>query len=155
MTNAKHERLQAGFTFPELIVSLAILGIIFVMVTINISPLPANVTQTSATDKLINNIRSQQTLAMSDALAYGIHFEEGSYTLFKGNVYIPGGPDNFIINLDEGTYIYNVTFPGNLIFSAGSGDVQNYIAGSDSLTLGSQITDKVTVIKINKYGANY
>lgn len=147
--------IHKGFTIIELLVSFAILLVLFALVTINISPLPSNTLQVTNLDVLLSDIRSQQTWAMSDDSSYGVHFESGSYTLFKGNTYIEG-VTNTVINLDPGIVFSNITLPDSVIvFSPGSGDVINYLEGQDSFAINSSVTNKSTVIKINKYGATY
>ena len=149
-------RLSSGFTLIELLVSIGILIIIYGIVAINIAPLPSNTLQNASLDTLISDIRGQQTLSMSQGTTNGVYFESGSYTLFSGTSYVDGANGNFDIVLDSGIVLSNVTFPNStLIFLPGSGDVSGYVAGSDSLTIGSTVTGKTTVIRINKYGATY
>lgn len=148
--------MNKGFTLIELLVSMGILAILFAITTINISPLPSNTLQSTNLDTLLPDIRSQQTLAMASDESHGVHFESGSYTLFKGDSYIQGLFANTVINLDSGIVFSNVTFPNSVIvFSPGTGDVTGYMAGVDSFTIRSSVTNKSTVIKINKYGATY
>ena len=148
--------MNKGFTLIELLVSMGILTILFAITTINISPLPSNTLQATNLDTLLPDIRSQQTLAMASDASYGVHFESGSYTLFKGDSYTQGLFANTIINLDSGIVFSNVTFPNSIIvFSPGTGDIAGYMAGVDSFTIRSSVTNKSTVIKINKYGATY
>ena len=145
-----------GYTLIELLVSMGILAVLFAITTINISPLPSNTLQTTNLDTLLSDIRSQQTLAMTGDTSYGVHFESGSYTLFKGNSYTQGLFANTVINLDSGIVFSNITFPNSvIIFSSGSGGTPGYTAGADSFTIKSSVTNKLTVVKINKYGATY
>ena len=145
-----------GYTLVELLVSMGILAILFAITTVNISPLPSNTLQVTNLDILLSDIRSQQTQAMANNASYGVHFESGSYTLFKGSSYTQGLFANTIIDLDSGIVFSNVTFPNSaIIFSSGTGDVSGYSAGSDSFTIKSTVTNKSTVIKINKHGATY
>lgn len=147
---------SAGFTLVELLVSIGILVIIFAIVSINISPIPSNTLQNASLDTLVSDIRSQQTLAMTTGSPHGIHFESGNYTLFSGATYTQGSVGNFVINLDSGIVLTNLTFPNStVVFLAGSGDISGYIPNQDSFTLGSTVTNKFTLVKINKYGANY
>lgn len=147
---------NAGFTLIELLVSVGILITLFALITINVSPLPSNALQSTNLDTLLADIKSQQTLSMSDGSNYGIHFENGSYTMFKGNSFTQGLPSNTVITLDAGIVISNITFPNNeIIFSSGSGEIAGYVAGSDSFTFGSSVTGKTSTVKINKYGATY
>lgn len=156
LMNLTSERKSKGYTLIELLISICILGLIFAITTINISPLPSNTLQSTSQDLVIADLRSQQTKAMSTDSAYGVHFETNSYTMFKGDAYIQGLTTNTVVNLDSGIVFANVTFPNNLIiFLAGSGDISGYAAGMDSFDVVSDVTNKTTTVKINKYGATY
>lgn len=147
---------KQGFTLIELLISIGILVVLFAIVTINLSTLPSNTLEAANRDTLINDIRAQQTLAMADGVNYGIHFEDNSYTLFKGDSYTVGSAGNFVVNLDTGIRFTNITLPNSsIVFSAGSGDVVNYSSISDSFTIDNQTTGKTFEIRINKYGADY
>jgi prepilin-type N-terminal cleavage/methylation domain-containing protein len=149
-------KMNKGYTLIELLVSMGILLVLFTLTTVNISPLPSNTLQSTNLDVLLADIRSQQTLSMSNDSSYGVHLESGSYTLFKGGTYTQGLSSNTIISLDSGITLSGITFPGSVIvFSRGSGDVAGYTTGADSFTLESSATNKSSVIRINKYGATY
>ena len=151
-----HIKMNKGFTLIELVVSIAILLVLFAIITLNVSPLPSNSLQSANLDTLLSDLRSQQTWSMSNGSPYGIHFETESYSLFKGDTYTQGLPTNTVINLDSGIIFSNVTLPNYvIIFSPGSGDVAAYTAGQDSFNLTSSVTGKSTSVKINKYGATY
>jgi prepilin-type N-terminal cleavage/methylation domain-containing protein len=149
-------KYRHGFTLIELLVSMGILAILFAIATINISPLPSNTLQTTNLDILLSDIKSQQTQAMTNDAFYGVYFGSGSYTLFKGASYTQGLSTNTVINLDSGIVFSNVSFPNSVVvFSPGTGDVSGYSPGADSITIKSSVTNKLTVIRINKHGATY
>jgi prepilin-type N-terminal cleavage/methylation domain-containing protein len=149
-------KLVRGFTLVELLVSMGILALIFGLSSVNISQLPSNTVQSTNLDTLKSDIRSQQTLSMSNDSSYGVHFESNSYTLFKGDSYTQGLNANTVISLDSGIVFTNTTFSNSVVvFSPGTGDVSNYLAGSDGFTIKSSGTNQATVVKINKYGATY
>lgn len=155
MTNDKF-RLQNAFTLVELLVSIGVLAVIFAISSIVLSTVIPSTSQSTANDVLISDIKSQQSLAMSNDSAYGIHFETNSYTLFRGLSYNPNDSSNFVVNLDPTVRFANVTWPGNvLLFGAGTGDVSGYVVGSDSFDLTNSQTNKITTIKLNQYGATY
>jgi prepilin-type N-terminal cleavage/methylation domain-containing protein len=149
-------KLQRGFTLVELLVSMAVLAIIFGISSIALSGILPSTSQSTASDVLISDIKTQQSQAMSTDSGYGIHFEANSYTLFTGEVYVQNAPTNFVVNLEPTVSFSDITLPGNvLVFSPGTGDVEGYTAGNDSFSLKNSQTNKITNIKINQYGATY
>jgi prepilin-type N-terminal cleavage/methylation domain-containing protein len=148
--------MNKGFTLVELLVSMGILVVLFAITTINISPLPSNTLQATNYDTLLSDIKSQQSQAMASNSPYGVHFESESYTLFKGGSYTQGLFANTVINLDSGIVISDVTFPNSqIVFSPGTGDASGYVTGTDGFTIKSTVTNKSTVVRLNKYGATY
>lgn len=147
---------QSAFTLVELIVSLAVLAVIFAISSITISTILPSTSQSTASDVLMADIKAQQSLSMSNDSFYGVHFETDSYTLFTGAVYSVSAPSNFVVNLDPTVRFANVTFPqNNLVFMPGSGDINGYAVGNDSFSIINTQTNKVTSIKLNQYGATY
>ena len=145
-----------GFTLVELLVSIGILAVIFAMSSIVLSRVLPSTSQSTTFDTLISDLRTQQSQAMSTDAFYGIYFGSNSYTLFSGAAYNPSSPSNFVVTLDPTVNFTNITLPGNvLVFSPGSGDVNGYLSGSDSVNITNSQTNQVTVVKINQYGATY
>jgi prepilin-type N-terminal cleavage/methylation domain-containing protein len=157
--------MKKGFTIVELMVSIGILTILFAFTTINVTRLPSSAAQSASHDRLINDIRGQQTKAMTSfdpaltpvgGKSYGIHFETTSYTIFTGTNYSPSDLSNFVIELDPNVTITNVSFPNSqVVFTPGTGDVTGYINGSDSISTTNSATGEVKILRINKYGATY
>jgi len=142
-----------GFTVVELLVSMGILAILFALTTISLGRLPGSASQGATVDMLLTDIRSQQTQAMSNDSGYGVHFESGSYTLFKGSSYSSNNSSNFVVTLDPGLTFINITFPGSqIIYSPGNGEI---LSGSGSFTLSSSQIGQDKSVNINKYGATY
>lgn len=153
MTNVKFQmggkKIASGFTLVELMVSIGILTILFALTTINIGRLPSSASQSSGYDRLVSDLRSQQTKSMTGygAESFGLHFENSSYTLFTGSY----GTENYIVSLDPSLTFTGVTFPGSeIIFEAGSGDLMD---ATGSASISNSLTDEVKTLKINKYGA--
>lgn len=144
---------SAGFTLVELMVSIGILVILFTISTINFSTILPNTSQSTTINSLVSDIRAQQTKAQAGNSQYGIHFESASYTLFKGTTYSSTDPSNFVVTLDP---TVRLTSTGSqIVFSSGSGDVSDPPGGNENVSLTNSETNKVTVIKVNKYGATY
>lgn len=141
-------------------VSIGILLVLFALTTINVSRLPSATAQTSGYDVLISDVRSQQTKAMARGTAFGIEFEGTSYIIFTGTSFNPSDANNFTVELDPNLSFTGSTFPANssgtyVVFTAGSGDFTNYVAGADSISMTNNATGEVKVVRINKYGATY
>lgn len=156
MTDDKNNIFSKGFTLVELMVSIAVLGILFAISSIVLSTVLPSTSQSTTNDVLLSDIRAQQTQAMSNDSSYGIHFGTTSYTLFTGATFNPDDASNFVVNLDPTVRFTNILWPGSVIvFLPGSGDIAGYAAGSDSLDISNTQTNKVTTIKFNRYGATY
>lgn len=149
-------KLSIGFTIVELMVSMGILAVIFAISTINLSTIIPNTSQSTSFDTLLNDIKAQQTKAMSGNTSFGVHFESDKYTLFQGDTYVSGNSSNFDMAMDPTVRITNINFPGaQIVFLAGSGDISGFVAGNDNFSLSNTQTNLVTTIRINKYGATY
>jgi len=157
-TNLSNINLCAGFTLIEVMVSIGILAILFALTTINLTRLPSTTSQSSSYDRLVSDLRSQQTRAMvSYDSPYGVYFENESYTLFTGSSY-SGGTDYYTVDLDPNLTFpaIGITFPDSqVVFAAGSGDIINYAQGKDSVTIMNSLTNEPKTLKVNKYGATY
>ena len=152
MANAKfqirNKKITSGFTLIELMVSMGILLILFALTTINLTRLPSSASQSSSYDRLVSDLRGQQTKAMVGygAETYGVHFESASYTLFTRTY----GTDNYTINLDPNITFTGVTFPNSqVVFASGSGDV---IGATGSASISNSVTGEVKTLRLNRYG---
>jgi prepilin-type N-terminal cleavage/methylation domain-containing protein len=148
--------MKKGFTVVELMVSIGILTVLFALTTINITRLPSSAAQSSSYDRLVSDLRGQQSRAMSgyNGESYGIYFENTSYTLFTGTSYATG-TEYFKVDLDPNLTFTSDTFSGaQVVFTAGSGD-SGVTVGSDSVSITNSGTNDVKILKINKYGATY
>jgi len=143
-----------GFTFPELIVTIAILVTLLGFITVNLVNSQHRASLTGTVDTFISDMKNQQLKAMVGATegrtnpdSYGIYFQTNSYTLFHGTTYSSSDPANFVITLDP--LIQFTSFPNTIVFFQRSGETGtvNTITVQDT---GSSTNQKT--ITINRYG---
>ncbi len=149
-------RLARGFTLPELVV---VMGIFILLLSIGIMGLAPNFSHAevnAGSDLLLADVKSQQAKAMAGETSlggantpHGIYTGADYYTLFSG-VFDPNSPANITTTLPTGTTLAS-TFPSNIIlFVPGSGEIDNFQSGQNSLTLTSAgYTD---LLEFNQYG---
>lgn len=155
--------MQKGFTLVELMVSLAILLVLFALTSVNLTRIPSSSNMEATYQTLVSDVKYQQTLAMagatgntSDSQNFGVRFESNRYVLFTGAVYNPSDPSNFSINLDPPLSISTISFPGGvMVFSKGSGEILDYSPGNDFVSLVNGITGEIKTLRLNKNGASY
>lgn len=125
---------KKGITAVELLVVMAVIGMIVMIVLPQFSKVRENqVLKNAASDILstVNKARSQ-TLASVNSSEYGVHFQADKIIIFKGKVFSPADPNNETINLLTPAAISNVTLGG---VSRISGDVYfNRLLGAPSTT---------------------
>jgi len=151
---------EKGFTFAEIIVVFGVVAMLFGLAYSSTMKAQQSTSLESAVLILVSDIKNQQTNTMMgftlgglSASEYGVHFELDSYTLFKGTTYNPSEQTNLVIDLPTNISFSNLTFPNStILFSKGSGEVSNYVSGSDTITLLSNLS-KSRTLRINKLGA--
>lgn len=119
--NNKCSFFNTGFTLIELIIMLAILGLIATIVTTRITDISSSVRVSSAMSQISSDIELVKEMSLakhqSMSITFDIHLER--YTIRKGNNIVSDypGSDNGSINLSEGTLtgidITNVNINGS------------------------------------------
>lgn len=157
---------KRGFTLPELIISVAIIMMIFGFAGVNLLRIVPQADLNQVFEAFVADAKSQQYRAMlgesSGVLQedYGIKIDSGSYTLFRGNAFAPGDADNYTVTFPQtitATTGLPETASGAIVFSALTGEIRNFaydhpeyysvsFTGPDS----SQIT-----VRFNKLGNVY
>lgn len=151
---------QRGYTFVELLVSIGIIGTLLGIVTINLVRAQSNASVTATVDRLIADMREQQTKAMvgsndgtGNGNSYGIYFLSDRYILFEGTSYNSSNSANFTVSPSNGSILTNITFPGStLIFSQQSGEVSGFTQGSNTVTIQSASGSEQKTLTVNRYG---
>ncbi|HSW80200.1 MAG TPA: prepilin-type N-terminal cleavage/methylation domain-containing protein [Candidatus Saccharimonadales bacterium] len=148
---------ESGFTLIEFLVVIAISAILLALLTLNLGKVQETSSVTSSADTLMNDIKSQQIMAMagdkgsaSSQQPQGLHIQSNSYVLYAGSSYNSGDTNNFTINISP--YTISTTFPSsNLLFQKGDGMVSGFTAGSNTITITRYGSSKT--ITVDKYGA--
>jgi len=125
---------KKGITALELLIVLAILGIIILIVLPQFGSMRANQVMKDATSDIISALDKarSQTLASINSSEYGVHFQSDRVIIFKGQVFSSGAADNETILITTPVNISNVTLGG---VSSTSGDIYfNRLYGVPSAT---------------------
>lgn len=149
---------SAGFTLVELLVVLAITTMLFGLIGINLGHPQTVASTTTSVDTLLADIRGQQLLAMvggtgsgTSAQPHGIYLETSRYTLFADSSYNAGDSDNFVVHLSPGAQL-TTSFPDiQVVFSKGTGEVENFVDGSNTITIANGGVSRT--ITMNRFGA--
>lgn len=120
---------KKGITIIELLVVLAVLGIIFSIVIPQFSKMRENQVLKSGVQDILSSLDKarSQTLASLDSSEYGVHFEADKIIIFKGKDFIDETIGNEIINIITPATISSValgctpTIPCDIFFNRLSG----------------------------------
>ncbi len=109
--------IRDGFTLVEILIVIAILGILSAISILTFRALYTNATLRAATQEvylMLEDARSR-TLASEDAFTYGVHIASSSVTRFRGSVYVAGDANNVVYVFEGG-----VTATGTIVASGSS-----------------------------------
>lgn len=148
-----------GFSLIEVIVAMAVLFSLVSFMTLNLSGSTNTANFSGSVYTFIADFKNQQTKAMQGDTegrgtpdTYSIFINSSSYTLFHGSTYNSADLTNFDINTPVG-YQITTTFPGSqIVFTKGSGEINPYMEGANSITIRNIRTTEQKVIQVNKYG---
>jgi prepilin-type N-terminal cleavage/methylation domain-containing protein len=107
-------RNQDGFTLVELVITLAIFGIL-VLIGIGLSSNTLGRNQTgNVTQDVVTTLRRAQWQSMNghEDIEWGVHFETDLFVLFKAPTYSVSDPDNVLTNLPNDVEITSITLTG-------------------------------------------
>lgn len=151
-------RHEGGFSLVELLVVFVIAAILFVFSIINLKTPQTNATVASSLDTLLADIKSEQSQAMlggtgglGSAQNYGLYIQPNQYTIFAGSTYSAVNSTNFVISMPTGATLSSTLPSSQLIFTKGSGEVQGFVSGSNTITATTGSTTKT--ITIDRFGA--
>ena len=123
---------KRGVSVVELLVAIAILGIILAVVLTPFSKSRERATLDSAVVDILTGISQarSKTLASMDSSSYGVHFASNEVIIFKGTSFSSGDPDNDTISITQPAAVSDVTLDGE---SGSSGEFYfSRLSGSPS-----------------------
>jgi len=152
---------RAGFSLIELVIVVAVLGIMFSMIRIPWGSLFVKNDKTMVAGRIGERIYTAYVKAASgtfleeggDMVPAGVFFEENKITSFVGEAYLPGSIENEEYLLSSGWQVVNVEFLNStLLFVAGSGEVFNWATESSGFSILNTGTGEVFSYEINNWG---
>lgn len=150
---------QAGFTIIEALLVMSIFIVLAGFSTISLLRAKHSSSLSTSVDTFISDLKQQQLKAMvgdTEGRAasgnYGIFFGAGKYTLFYG-AYSSTDSSNFDVSLGDSIQFSDITFPGSkIVFKQGSGEIESYIDGSNTITIKDIMDNSQKIITLNEYG---
>ena len=105
---------QKGITVLEVLIALAILGILFSIVLPQFSKIRENQVLKNAVGDIVSVLHDaqSQSLASVDSSEYGVHFQSDRVIIFKGKIFSVGEVSNKTIDIILPASISNVTLDG-------------------------------------------
>ena len=154
----KSKMLERGFTILELVMAMGFMVMMLALVTINFGNVQRQGSVTTASETLITDLSQQQIKAMVGDTEgrvanddYGIKFNSTNYTLFHGT-YSALETTNFSVNLPEIVRVDTTFANSEIIFLKGSGEIKDFVDGSNTITLRETINSNQKTIRFNRYG---
>lgn len=147
-----------GFTFPELIVVIAIVITLSSIAVVNLLGIQRRANINATASKIAADLKFQQLKSMfrdtegqSSSDSYGVYLEQDKYTLFRGHPYSASSTSNFEIALDQTIQLSGNGF-SEYAFASGSGEIVNFGSGDKTITVINTQNGEQKTITINQYG---
>jgi len=145
--------MRRGYTFLELIIVVAILGILVLIAGPIFNTLQNSSQTVRATSEIVSTLRQarENSRARVSDVAYGVFFNinptgDDSYTLYEGNSYATRNSNQDIVKTLPSPFTLSTTLVGNEInFSKGRGILDN----TGTITVSQVSTGVTRVITIN------
>lgn len=147
--------MRKGLTLIEVIVVMAIVALLAALTSFNLLSGRRQAEKRSVVEQVVSDMRSQQSRAMvGDSLgaSFGIHFANNTYTLFTGATFNAADASNFVVTLDNNIEFTTTFLGNNIVFTPVSGEVTNYVLGSDTVTIIDATDTSYHILHINQYG---
>lgn len=150
-----------GFSLIELVIVVAILGIMFSMIRIPWGSLFTKNNKTMIASRINERIYTAYVKAASgtfleengEAVPAGVFFEENKITSFVGDIYLLGAVENEEYILPSGWRVVNVEFlDSRLLFAVGGGEVSDWSTGNNGFSILRVSTGEVFSYEVNNWG---
>ncbi len=141
LSTVNDQRSRPGFTLIEILLVMTIFATLFSFTGFSFLRSQTESNLNTTVQILVSDLKDQQIKAMSGAsdgansLAQGIFFETNRYILFSGNTYSAGDSNNFAVDIKEGINVFTTLPSSQIVFSKNSGEFENYISGSNTITV--------------------
>lgn len=150
---------RSAFTLVDLLLVIGLVAVAFSLTTVNLLGLQNKPSLSASVQKLLVDLKSQQTRAMvgdsaggSVSYAWGVYVEPTGYTLFRGTTYSAADTYNFVVAMDPNISL-STSFVGNtIVFNKRSGEINNFSAGADSITVTNTASGEGNSITLNSLG---
>lgn len=143
---------RKGFTLVEVLVVMAIMLILTLISVQGLQTFAYRTGYISAARTVFGALEEAQarTLASDGSLAYGVHFETDSVTIFQGSTYTAGTVTNDVRTLPARTSIDNIALVGgtnNIIFTRLTGTTSSSGTVRVIVTSNSSLSRTITIYK--------
>lgn len=144
----EHSQSRKGITVVELIIVLAVVGVISLVAFSPLVRFRDNQVLVATTEQIVSLIYAARTntIASKDAAQYGIHFESGRVVLFKGAAFTEPSANNKELALPPSIRISTISLNGggtNIVFDRLVGTIAQF--GTVVLTLKSNASSTRTI----------
>lgn len=134
--------MKKGFTLIEIILVLAIIGILTVISLKAMAKFRNQAVLDATVEGVVSILREAQnlTLASKEDSSYGVYLEPSRIVLFQGDAYVEGDGDNVVSDLQNQIFISDVDLNSGgsvIIFERLTGETLNWGTTTISVTSGS------------------
>jgi prepilin-type N-terminal cleavage/methylation domain-containing protein len=149
---------QKGFTFIELLISLAVTALLLAIIIPSFSKFRNEQALKAGTEDILSTINDARTrtLASYNSSVYGVHFTSSSVTLFTGSSYSSGSSTNEVKDLSLAVAISTSLAGGtsDVVFDRLTGATSNYGTLTIQAVNDTSRTRTITISKTGVISAN-
>ncbi len=152
-----NKSFSAGKSVIELLVIIAIVGIMLAMILPSLSSFRGEQTLDNTADDIVSllNQARAQTLSSQSSTYYSVHFDTNQAVLFSGGTYTPGASTNKVVTFSN---LVSLPSVGGISLLGGGSDVSFTRLTGDTTQYGTIIVRLVSdatrqkIITINQTG---